>query len=153
MTIDEGTNRIQNPLLLRNHHFFTVNDIGMLTMEEIILRRVMYGERETGRRLTGGHQMRYKDNLEIMIKHFNIAPTSVDVSAKERAKWEQLVSTSASILASAYDSADAARRARFHNPPFHGAHHCSEYERKFVSMLGLRAKLRAHQRRLAADDG
>ena len=87
------------------------------------------------------------------MKQFNINPTSLDRAAGERNKWRQLVSDGASGFASAYDAADAARRARRHNPPTDGTHQCPECERRFVSLSGLRSHLRAHQRRRAADGG
>ena len=86
------------------------------------------------------------------MKKFNIDSSSLELAAGDRAGWRRLVSNGASVFSSAYDAADAARRARRHNPPIDGAHQCPECQRNFVSLSGLGSHLRAHQRRRAADD-
>ena len=114
--------------------------IGISTLEEIILRRqlrwagrivrmsldclprqVRCGELEAGMRSVRGQRERYKDNLKRTMKQFNIDPTSLDLARGHRIKWKHLVSTAASVFASAYDVADTVRHARHCNPPNDGA--------------------------------
>ena len=113
--------------------------IGMSSLEEITLKhqlrwaghdvrmpadclpkQIIYGELETCRRSVGGQRKRYNDNLKKYMKSFNIDPNSLELAAADRSKWGQMISTGASLFASAYDAADAARRARCHIPQLMG---------------------------------
>ena len=59
--------------------------------DEMLLKRLLYGELSEGRRYTGGQRKRYKDSLKSSLKAFDINNESWVSLAAERGTWRSLI--------------------------------------------------------------
>ena len=54
---------------------------------ELLPKKVFYGELHEGKRSQGGQKKRYKDTQNASMKNFNIPMGSWEQTAQERSKW------------------------------------------------------------------
>ena len=59
--------------------------------DERLPKKVLYGERQEGKRSQGGQKKRYKDTFKASLKDFNIPTESWEQAAQDRTKWHCLI--------------------------------------------------------------
>ena len=64
--------------------------------DERLLKKVLYGGLQEGKRSQGGQKKRYKDTLKASLKDFNIPTESWEQAAQDRTKWRCLINIGAS---------------------------------------------------------
>ena len=52
-----------------------------------IMKRLLYGELQQGKRIKGGQRKRFKDSLKSSLKAFNIAPEDSEALAQDQTTW------------------------------------------------------------------
>ena len=75
--------------------------------EELLPKKILYGELEMGKRSHGGQKKRHKDILKASLKDFNIPTESWEQIAQDRAKWRGLIRRSASEYEAKYQRSRA----------------------------------------------
>ena len=61
------------------------------TPDELLPKKILYGEQQVGKRSHDGQKKRYKDTLKASLKNFNIPTESWEQIAQDRAKWRALI--------------------------------------------------------------
>ena len=59
--------------------------------DERLPKKILYGERQVGKRSHSGQKKRYKDTLKASLKDFNIPTESWEQIAQDRTKWRGLI--------------------------------------------------------------
>ena len=59
--------------------------------DELLPKKILYGELQMGKRSHGGQRKRYKDTLKASLKDFNIPTESWEQIAQDRTKWRNLI--------------------------------------------------------------
>ena len=59
--------------------------------EERLLKKILYGELQVGKRSHGGQKKVYKDTLKASFKDFNIPTESWEQIAQDQRKWRGLI--------------------------------------------------------------
>ena len=59
--------------------------------DERLLKKILYGDLQVGKRSHGGQKKRYKDTLKASLKDFNIPTESWEQIAQDRTKWRGLI--------------------------------------------------------------
>ena len=62
-----------------------------------LLKKVLYGELQEGKRSQGGQRKRYKDTFKASLKDFDIPIGSWEQTAQERSKWRSLINKGAAL--------------------------------------------------------
>ena len=57
----------------------------------LLLKKILYGELQVGKRSHGGQKKRYKDTLKASLKDFNIPTETWEQIAHDRTKWRGLI--------------------------------------------------------------
>ncbi|BHF66471.1 hypothetical protein SprV_0200948800 [Sparganum proliferum] len=81
--------------------------------DELLPKRLLYGDVATGSRRQGGQIRRYKDTLKSSLKRLQINPTNWEELAVDRPTWRRTVNTGAAIYeANRIAAAKVKREAR-----------------------------------------
>jgi hypothetical protein len=116
-----------------------------------IPKKVMYGQLRRGDRKSGGQKKRYKDNLKINLKNFNMEPDRLEAAAADRVGWRSSVSRGAVHFEQhrmqEMRERRARRRQRVGQPiPYAPDLVCPECGRQCASRIGLFSHRRSHRR-------
>ena len=114
-----------------------------------IPKQLFYGELRHGKRKVGGQRKRYKDNLKVYLKDFNIEVDTWESSATDRPAWRNLISKGARLSEERRtETAKEKRKMRkmraanaANTPP---THICKTCGRGFYARIGLISHLRTH---------
>ena len=116
-----------------------------------ISKQLFYGELQHGERKAGGQRKRYKDNLKVYLKDFEIDVETWENSASDRSNWRGLINKGA-LLSEARRTETAkekrqTRKARAANaaniPPTHWCQTCGRGFHARI-MIGLISHARTH---------
>ena len=59
--------------------------------DERLLKKILFGKLQVGKRSHGGQKKRYKDTLKASLKDFNIPTESWEQIAQDRTKWQGII--------------------------------------------------------------
>ena len=115
-------------------------------------KKVLYGEKQEGKRSQGGQKKRYKDTLKASLKDFNIPTESWEQAAQDRTKWRCLINKGASQFEAKRiceaERKRKERKARAKGPLTDSAQSeftCSICNRQFRAEIGLYSHQRTHK--------
>ena len=120
--------------------------------EERLPKKILYGERQVGKRSHGGQKNRYKDTLKASLKDFNIPTESWEQIAQDRTKWRGLIKMGAGEYEAKRISEAEQKRAQWKardktSPTELSSSNlcCSICNRQFRAEIGLISHLRTHK--------
>ena len=120
--------------------------------DERLLKKVLYGELQEGKRSQGGQKKRYKDILKASLKDFNIPIESWEQAAQDRTKWRCLINKGASKFEEKRiceaERKRKERKARAKEPSSVSAQSeftCSICNRQYRAKIGLYSHQRTHK--------
>ena len=120
--------------------------------DEQLPKKVLYEERQEGKRSQGGKKKRYKDTLKASLKDFNIPTESWIQAPEDRTKWRCLINKGASQFEGKRicepESKHKERKARAKGQSSDSAQSectCSICNRQFRAKIGLYSHQRTHK--------
>ena len=119
--------------------------------DERLLKKVLYGELQEGKRSQGGQKKRYKDNFKSSLKDFSIPTGSWEQAAQDRTNWRCLINEGASKFEAKRifeaERKRKERKARAKGPSSDSALSeltCSICNRQFRATIGLYSHQQTH---------
>ena len=120
--------------------------------DELLPKKILYGEPQVEKRSHGGQKKRYKDTLKASLKDFNIPAESWEQIVQDRTKWRGLIKRGAGEYEakriSEAEQKRAQRKARAKASPTELSFSdlsCPICNRQFRAKIGLISHLRTHK--------
>ena len=117
--------------------------------DERLLKKVLYGQLQEGKRSQGGQKKHYKDTLKAWLKDFNIPTESWEHPAQDRTKWRKGASQFEAKRICDTGRKRKERKARAKGPSSDSAQSefiCSICNRQFRAKIGLYSHQRTPKR-------